>query len=214
MLNRNCRPDLSTHVGQWLPCSIFWKLGARDLTLIQFPYENIDLRLCARVVVIKVLFMEHVRRVFALFFLLFFFILFFLLPLVVGQASLARYKKLLTATIARVGWKICSNDYICLLHGGAIANELESPSPSLQSSLSPSPSPGPSPSPQSWQVPSYDWVLMSWEKCIKENQFPESQLDKWVYSCHKRELQLTNKKESNGTRKWKLLAQNNGLTNV
>lgn len=101
MLNRNCTPDLSTHVAQWLPCSIFWKLGARDLTLIQFPYENIDLRLCARVVVIKVLFMEHVRRVFTLFSAIFLYT--FFLPLVVGQASLARYKKLLTATIARVG---------------------------------------------------------------------------------------------------------------
>lgn len=86
-----------------------------------------------------------------------------------AAASLAGHKKLLTATIARVGWKICSCDYICLLHQGTKT---------------------------SWSrvqvrvgVPSYDWVLMSWEKCIKENQFPESQLDKWVYSCHKREQQ-------------------------
>jgi len=69
--------------------------------LIQFPYENIDLRLCARVVVIKVLFMEHVRRV--LLFSFFYFFAFLVSQLVVVAASLAGHKKLLTATIARVG---------------------------------------------------------------------------------------------------------------
>jgi len=151
---------------------------------------------------------------FALFFFIFF--AFLVSQLVVVAASLAGHKKLLTATIARVGWKkICSNDYICLLHGGAKAKARPKANESVAVRVQ-------------VQVPSYDWVLMSWEKCIKENQFPESQLDKWVYSCHKRELQESaarspNKEgrfgiESNrtgwmGVGKWKSFPPN-GLTNV
>jgi len=86
-------------------------IGQRlDLTLIQFPYENIDLRLCARVVVIKVLFMEHVRRVFIL-----------LCSCctccccycwLVGLAKNCSRQQLRALTE-----KYVANDYICLLHG-------------------------------------------------------------------------------------------------